>query len=183
MRILFTLLCVIFLAVILPGCSCETNKYRFERHFSESKRDTLLVEMVTLIGRKPEFTDHISRHEPQHRQFYIQQAENFTMEYFYVKGDTLYFYLIRPARSPRGNTRGVGGKMTLNADGSIGYFEETFNTPVHPPDKLKQKGLELFKELITAGNVETFSRNREFIEWPDGSLKYDTARREWRYAL
>lgn len=181
MRSLILVLSVITLSVIATGCAPESRKYRFERHFSENERDTLLVDMVTLIGRRPEFTDHLSRLQPQHRRFYIQQAEQFTIEYFYTKGDTSHFYLIRPARSPRGNTRGVGGKMTLNADRTIDYFEETFNTPVHPPDKLKTIGWELFQELIAIGNVEAYSGNREWIQWPDGRLKYDTEKREWRY--
>jgi hypothetical protein len=39
----------------------------------------------------------------------------------------------------------------------------------------------LFLEMIKSGNVDKYSGNIEYIEWPDDRLKYDRIRNEWRY--
>lgn len=169
------------LVVLVIACGDVKKKYNYERHLTKDIRDTLLVDMVTLIGKKPKTANYLTRHEPRFRGYYIQLAGHFSMEFFHQADDTCYFYMIRPARSVKGNTRGVGGKFTLDANNKIDYFEESFNTPIHPREELKKIGWRLFNELIEKRSIEGLLWNVDYIEWPDERLKYDTEKREWRY--
>jgi len=182
-KILLSLPVSLLILAIISSCTSDNcSKNTFEKHFTGSQRDTLMTDMVTLIGRKPKTADWETRHEPQHRAFYIEQTRQFHMTYFDKNADeTYYFYMIRPARSPQGNTRGVGGMFTLNSDGKIEYFEELFNTPINNTEELKQIGCTLFTEMTATGSVDKYLWNRDMIEWPDDRLKYDKVKREWRY--
>jgi hypothetical protein len=174
--------CIVFIiTILLVACKDEKKPYRFSNFYSSQIRDTLLVDMVTLIGKKPKTADYLSRHEARFRNYYIQLAESFNMEYFHQADDTCYYYMIRPARSVRGNTRGVGGKFTLDANDNIDYFEESFNTPIYPREDLERIGWRLFRELIEKRSISGLQWNVDYIEWPDDRLQYDTEKREWRY--
>ena len=183
----FWLMKLIFTMLILFGClffnTCQDHKknYSFDRNFNKQQRDSLLVDMVTLIGKKPKTADYITRHEPRFRDYYRQLSQHFSMEFFHQANDTCYYYMIRPARSVRGNQRGVGGKFTLNGDGNIAYFEESFNTPVYDREELELIGWRLFREMIEKRSISDLLWNVDYIEWPDDRLKYDLEKREWRY--
>jgi hypothetical protein len=168
--------------MILTACYSEKDKYQFERSkLTSQQRDTLLVDMVTLIGKKPKTADYINRHEPRFREYYKELSKDFSMEFYHQADDTCYYFMIRPARSARGNTRGVGGKLTLDQEFRIDYFEESFNTPVYSRDVLERIGWRLFRELIEKRSIEGLLWNVDYIEWPDDRLKYDKEKREWRY--
>lgn len=181
MKTFIVILFWLVLSLLLFSCGDEKSKYRFEKYFTEKQRETLMVDMVTLIGKKPKSADYITRHKPEHREYYMQLSRSFSIQYFHCIADTCYFYLIRPARSTRGNTRGVGGKLTLQNDGSIGYFEESFNTPVYGREELERIGWRIFRELIEKKSIAGLLWNVDYIEWPGSRLKYDTQKREWRY--
>jgi hypothetical protein len=174
---------LIFAALLITSCTKkECERYRFDRHFTPQQRDTLLVDMVTLIGKKPKTANYLTRHEAHHRPHYINLTSQFEMIHFHVTpSDTAYFYMIRPARSTQGITRGVGGKFTLDELGKPAYFEELFNTPVNDREELIKIGCLLFMELLNSGNVDAYLWNSDYIEWPDDRLKYDTEKQEWRF--
>lgn len=157
------------------------HQYRVENYFSSDQKDTLLTDIVTLIGVKPRTATSLTRFEQEFRPYYIQYSEEFKMVYYFVnENDDHYYYLIRPARSTKGNTRGVGGKFRFENEIII-EFEEIFNTPVLDEDQLIEIGEILFLEMIETGSVEQFFGNKFYIEWPDERLKYHKGLNEWRY--
>lgn len=181
MRNFFYLIPLVFL--ILPGLSCSSGrKYDIASYFSKEQSDSLLVDVVTFIGRKPEGSDWQTKYDPVYRNYYIRLSAGFSFEYYYISpAGVHYFYMIRPARHKDGNRRGVGGMYRIGSDGTIVDFEEVFNTPVKSEAELREIGKILFSELVKTGNVERFSENRNYIEWPDDRLKYDKVKKEWRY--
>lgn len=176
-----TLYVLIIATPCFTACSDLRSQYRFERHFTKQLRDTLLVDMVTLIGKKPKTADFTSRLDVQYRPYYILLSNDFRIKYFHQADDTCYYFMIRPARSTKGNARGVGGKLILDSANRINYFEETFNTPAYAVEVLERMGWRLFRDLITQRSIEGLLRNVDYIEWPDSRLRYDTDKREWRY--
>lgn len=185
MRNLILIAFVAFMPALLLFTSCnkkDCERYRFDRHFTAQQRDTLLVDMVTLIGKKPKTANYLTRHEASHRKYYINLSSQFEMIHFhFTSADTALFYMIRPARSTMGTTRGVGGKFTLNEQGKPAFFDELFNTPINDRDELLQIGCQLFMEMLNSGNVNAYLWNSDYIEWPDDRLKYDIEKQEWRY--
>lgn len=169
------------LVFILFSCN-SSRKYDITRYHSQETIDTLLVNMVTLIGVKPKTADWQTRHLPQHRKHYVQIAKQFSFDRYYISPEGVhYFFMVRPARHARGNQRGVGGKFRMNENLELYEFEELFNTPVMPYDQIIAKGREIFAEMINTGNVDNYVRRKDFIEWPDDRLKYDKQKNEWRY--
>jgi hypothetical protein len=162
-----------------PG---RTQEYDIKSYFTAQQRDTLMADIITYVYKKPKTADYITRFSLHYRNWYVQNLPLFDLAYYYISDDsTHYYYLIRPARSAKGSTRGVGGSFKLNSEGKIIHFEELFNTPVMATPYLKQKGLILFKEMVASGDVDGYLGNPEFIEWPDDRLKYDNVKNEWRY--
>ncbi len=169
------------LLLLIISC-CSEGKYSITRYHSQETIDTLLVNMVTLIGVKPITADWQTRHLPEHRSYYVNHAKQFSFDRYYISPNGVhYFFMVRPARHARGNQRGVGGKFRMNTNLELYEFEELFNTPVMPYDQIIAKGREIFVEMINTGNVDNYVRKKDFIEWPDDRLKYDKQKNEWRY--
>ena len=178
MRQFIALAGIIFLLITCkPG-----NKYDISSYHGQETIDTLLVNLVTLVGVKPKATDWETRLVPEHRRYYINHAKQFSFDRYFISPEGVhYFFMVRPARHAEGNQRGVGGKFKLTEDLQIAELEELFNTPVMPYEEIISKGRTIFEEMIVTGNVEKFLKDKDYIEWPDGRLKYDKSKNEWRY--
>lgn len=158
----------------------ESN-YHIDRFIPQDYQDTLLVDIVTLMGVKPKHANWETRHLPQYRNFYIQQAENFNIyKYFIDEQETHFFYMIRPARHVLGNRRAVGGKLLLNKEFKITDYYELFVTQVLDEEKLKEIAPSLFNAMIY-DELDKHLQNKQIIEWPDSRLKFDPVKKEWRY--
>jgi hypothetical protein len=178
--ILFPVILIIIIGIIMVNVF-PNDKHTINHYIPMAKQDTLLTDIVTLMGVKPPRTDWQTRHEAQYRQYYINQAKDFNIHKYYIdKEGNHYFYIIRPARHPLGNRRAIGGKMQLNDNFQITGYEEIFVTQVLDEDYLKEIADELFMELIN-NNLESHLKNRQIIEWPDERLKYHKQYKEWRY--
>ncbi len=178
MRQLIALTGIIFL---LTTCKNE-SMYDISSYHDQDTIDTLLVNLVTLVGVKPKAANWETRLLPEHRPYYINHAKQFSFDRYYISHEGIhYFFMVRPARHPKGNQRGVGGKFRLTEDLQIYELEELFNTPVMPYEEIVLKGREIFAEMLATGNVERFLKNKDYIEWPDERLKYDKIKNEWRY--
>ena len=108
----------------------EQNHYSVLNFFSQQVADSLLVNLVTFIGRKPPLATSTSRFDAEFRTYYINYASEFDLVFYHVSAEGIhYYYLIRPARSVLGNSRGVGGTFIFDEQG-ISQFQELFKTPV-----------------------------------------------------
>jgi hypothetical protein len=154
-----------------------------ENFFTEAaEADSLLTDMVTYIGRKPPLATSLTRFEETFREYYIHYSREFRPIFFVITpDDTHYYYLSRPARSTRGNRRGVGGFFFME-DGQIRGFQELFNTYVMTGEELEEIGWTLFRSMVENGHVDDFIGNDQYIEWPDERLKYNKELFEWRYS-
>lgn len=152
-----------------------------EEFCSPEEASSMLIDMVTYIGRKPPLATSMTRFHEEFREYYVRYATEFRLVYFVSLPDGgNYYYLTRPARSTKGNRRGVGGWFTKES-GQINDFLELFNTPVMTEEELEQIGWDLFKSMVEQGHVDQFLKNNQYIEWPDDRLKYDRQLFEWRY--
>lgn len=178
MRKLLALSGIMFLLIT---CKSE-NKYDIFSYHDQETIDSLLVNLVTLVGVKPKATNWETRLLPEYRPYYINHAKQFSFDRYFVSPEGIhYFFMVRPARHPKGNQRGVGGKFRLTEDMQITELEELFNTPVMPNEEIISKGREIFEEMIVSGNVEKYLKDKNYIEWPDDRLKYNKIKNEWRY--
>lgn len=150
-------------------------------YFGDEERDSLLVDLVTYIGRKPAQATATTRFEPQFREYYINMAQNFTLYFYNIDGEVHTFYISRPARSLDGNRRGVLGTFKRDETGKITGFREVLNTVIADEERIRQLGEQVMSAYLLNQQFDELLLNRNIVEWPDGALKYDTAVFEWRY--
>jgi hypothetical protein len=156
--------------------------WKVENYYSSSDIDTLLVDFVAYIYKKPSMANYETKFNPEFRQYYINNTDRFEIVYYCIKEGVHYYYLLRPARNEEGfKQRGVGGMFKRNLNNEIVDFEEVFNTVIMSADSLKNVGYHLFAQLSTAGEINEFINDRSIIEWPNGSLFYSKEKHEWRY--
>jgi hypothetical protein len=173
MRIAVFLSCGLFLI----GCK---DKYEVSNYYSGAEQDSILADIITYVYIKPQYADWQARFEPKYRKYYLSHIKDFQFErYFIDESNTHYFYLIRPARGPQGDIRGVGGFFKLNEVGKITSFREVYNTPIATKQQLESRGAELFKWMIANQNVNDYLKNPDYIQWPDQITYYDTIQHEW----
>jgi hypothetical protein len=160
----------------------ERETHSIYNYFTQDEADTLLLNIVTFIGKKDPNSDHVSRFFPIYRAHFRKQIPSYQFVYYHISPDsTHYYYLRRPARSIDGNMRGAGGKFRLSSDLQITSFSESFVTPIIDTPALFVSGYELFSALIKQGHVDEYIGNQEMMEWPDHRTHYDTITYEWRY--
>lgn len=150
-------------------------------YYSPAELDSLMVDIVTYIGRKPAHAESHTRFDTIHRAYYRSMAAQFEMVYYSVEDGIHIFYLLRPARSLQGNKRGVLGSFRLDEQNRITEFREWVNTPVGSDEELLEKGKRLFGTYKVTQDLADFLADTSLVEWPDGRLYYDTLRFEWRY--
>lgn len=170
---------VIFCFCGLFLVSCK-DKYEIKNYYSRAEQDSLLADIITYVYNKPTYANWQTRFDPAYRKYYVNHIKDFQFQHYFIdESNTHYFYLIRPARGPQGNMRGVGGSFTKDKNGKIKSFKEIFNTPIITQEQLQRKGSELFKWMVIHGNVNDYLKNPDFIEWPDRMTYYDTIQHEW----
>lgn len=154
---------------------------RASQYYSPAELDSLMVDIVTYIGRKPAHAESHTRFDTIHRAYYQSLAQQFEMVYYSIDDGTHTFYLLRPARSLQGNKRGVLGSFRIDQNGRITSFREWVNTPVGTNEELLEKGKRLLTTFIKTQSLEEILSDSSLVEWPDGRLYYDILRFEWRY--
>lgn len=177
-----------FLIVAFTFSSCSPDKSAPAHYLSPNEADTLLTDMVTYIYNKPVNSTNQSRHNSEFRKYFIKSALLFKFEYYSVSPDsTHYFYLIRPARTLKGNQRGVGGKFRIDnsvkSSRRLLEFEELFNTVPMPEDSLRVYGHKIMNYLVKHNNFDPFLYDPAIVEWPDRFLRYDKIDQEWKAAV
>lgn len=177
------LFCLLLIGAGAGGCHGQQDPYAVAHYYSPDKQDTLLVNMITYIYRKPSPADHQTRHDPRYRRYYVGELPNFEIDRYFIASDsTHYYFLIRPARHPQGDRRGVGGRFRLAQDTRIYDFEEIYNTPILPEEEIRKRGRLVFKEMVeNKGNIDRYVDDKGLVEWPDDRLRYDRQKKEWRY--
>lgn len=187
MRKVVTVWLAVTIAFALSNLNACKNpqlaEYSLNTYFSQPEQDTLMVNLVTLMGDKPKGTNWETRHEPQYRGHFELQAKKFQILHYHIAPDSTHYFLIqRPARSPKGiSARVTGGYFKLHQELKPLGLVELFCTPILPEDELRSVGRKLFDEMLLTGNVDKYLGNTQYVEWPNGRLRYDRVRNEWRY--
>jgi hypothetical protein len=166
------------LANFIVACSMSGDDFDINKQLPTEVRDTLLVDIVTLMGVKPRNTDWQSRHDAVHRSFYIRQADDYQIAHYHMAPDGWhYFLMIRPTRSAQPeHRRAIGGRFIPDGNFYPQQYEEIFVTRQMDESRIREISESLFSSMIT-GNFE----KSEPVEWPDERLKYDRNKKEWRY--
>jgi len=166
---------ILLLSVL--GCS-NKDKYDVSRYYNLKEEDEVLASIVTYLFDAPPYTSMKDRFESKHVNYYSNVAARFSIEKYYIAKDgTHYFYVIRPASTPK-EKRAVGGHFKIK-DSQLTDFREEFVTPVLPEADVKGRCAFLFDEMVK-GNLAKYKEMKSYIQWPNPISYYDTITYEWK---
>ncbi len=176
----------LFAIVILftsESCSDKSHVYQYNNYFTSAEIDSIMFDAVMIMGRRPKNTTREASLLPEHRPYYTNLVNDFSLKHIATNNDSIYYYfMLRPARNHTGwVNRGVGGYFSLNEEKRISGFVEVFNTPIMPKEEILHVGTELFEEMVKTGNIDKYLYRKEMIEWPDQRTEYDKSINEWVY--
>ncbi len=154
-------------------------------YFSDSERDTLLTNIISIISERPGYATDSTKFQAKFRSEFVKRLPNF--HFLHLVKDSLgrYTYLIsRPVAGRLDLRRGVLGTFTLK-EGTleIVQFEELANTPHFDEETVKERGGFLFRELVKHGSITEYLNMKHYVEWPDANLKYNKQTRAWESTI
>jgi len=172
---------LVYLLIAFLGLAGCHSKDEAAYYFSDSERDTLLTNIITIISEKALYASDSTKYQAQFRAEYVKRLPMF--EFVQLTKDTsgIFTYLIsRPVAGRKDLRRGVVGTFTLKPNSlDIDQFEEVANTPHFDEETVKERGGFLFHELVKTGSLKQYIAMKHYVEWPDATLKYDKQKRAW----
>ncbi len=170
---------IAFAFLILSFTQCTNSKDPLH-YFSEAERDSLLADIITYVYVPAPNANNQTKFKADFRAFYVKQLPSFYLQNYVEKDGISYFFMIRPVGASALYRRGVLGKMQLDPKNHrIISFEEIANTPHLPEEVVRERGKFLFNKLVQEGNLDGYLAMKQYIEWPDASLKYDKKTHTW----
>lgn len=170
-----------YLIFVISAFQACTSKQDIGSDFSSSERDTLLTNIITIISEKALYASDSTKYSPKFRAEYVSRLPLF--RFIHVSKDTLgkYNFLIsRPVAGRKDLRRGVIGTFTLKPNSTdILDFEELANTPHFDEKLVEERGGFLFRELVKNGSITEYFPMRQYVEWPDSTLRYDKRSHSW----
>lgn len=169
---------ILIILVLLNACqSSDSPSY----YFDTAKQDSLVVQMIAYIGPNASQATDSTRLNPEFKSEYAKSLPNYQLVKLVKNKEGKYFYfMIRPVANLLQYRRGVIGSFLLDEkSGKILSFKEEVNTPHLKEDVVKERGEFLFREYVTNGNLNEYLAMKDYVEWPDSSLKYNKHLNRW----
>ncbi|MHA8067194.1 hypothetical protein V7S76_11025 [Aquirufa sp. ROCK2-A2] len=164
--------------VVFAACEPKDSP---KHYLSDSERDSLLVNIITLVAENATYANDSTRFNPEFRSYYVNQIPKYSLEKLEKTGEGQYVFLLnRPVGHLTQFRRSVIGKFQLK-EGSLKpeNFEEVANTPHLDPETALKRGKFLFKELVLKGNLNEYVPLKHYVEWPDSTLTYQKKWNRW----
>lgn len=173
-----SILGIVFSFITLASCQ---SKDEVGYYFSDSDRDTLLTNIITIISEKALYASDSTKYQAQFRAEYVKRLPLYQFVNLVQDTTGKYTYLIsRPVAGRMDLRRGVLGTFTLKPNSlEIDQFEEVVNTPHFDEKTVVERGGFLFRELAKKGYLTEYLNMKHYVEWPDSTLRYDKQKRAW----
>lgn len=168
----------IILFFLITSCTSSDSP---DYYFKPVDRDVLITNMITYIGPNAPYASDSTRFNPEFKASYVKQLPQYQLvNLFKTEGGIYYYFLIRPVGHLAQFRRGVVGSFTLDSESLMPKnFKEIINTPHLAEAVVKERAGFLFKELVKKGNIQEYMVMRDYVEWPDSTLKYSDKTNRW----
>lgn len=172
--------------LIFWGCGSSGEKnYNADLIYTESEKEELLASIIRYLGHLPPKATHETKFDPEYDAYYQDLVNKHTLEMVFTHPDDghLYFVTTRQAPSLFDKRVATGGKLTVDGEGKLTFYEEVFRTWKLPEEDLAVKSSLLFQEMIDGNDLSIYypenSGNEEVIEFPNAYTHYDVENRKW----
>lgn len=169
--------------IFLVGCSLDRD-YNPDKHLTVQEQEVLMNRIIRYIARAPEGVPPEDRFKRAYDEHYDDQRGRHRLDALYADDHTYYFLVSRGAPSVTEKRVAIGGKVTMDENQRITYYEEIFRTWKMESDTLVKRSLFLFDKMVKGKDLSPFyssrSGNTDYIEFPDDRTYFDTEQRIWR---
>lgn len=175
----------LFLFILLLSCKQEQVNCNPDFYLSKKEQDSFKYKIVRYIQRLPKYATEENKFDAQFNDYYKNSLKECNLLFYYKdKKNNIFFAISKIAPSIKLKQTATVGKLKLEANGEIPYYEEVFRTWKMEPKELVAKTKMLFTKLINNEDLSDFytkNSNPEFyIEFPDDMNYYDSESREWK---
>ena len=153
-------------------------------HLTVVKQDEIMDKIIRYMAKPPEGISFEERFYKGYDDHYLDQRRIHRLDAYYIDDQTHYFMVSRVAPSLTEKRVAIGGKLMLDGNGKLSYYEEVFRTWKMPPDTLSTRSAFLFDKMVSGEDLTPYysshSGNADYIEFPDDRTYFDVEKRMWR---
>jgi hypothetical protein len=169
------------LLCILLSCS---DDYKTDQVLTGEAYAQELTAIAPYVIKKPDEFSFEDRFNPLKKEYYLNFIKETKGELsLYHKNDSAAFFFFehKDYTSLYDHYRGLGGYLKKDSLGKIHYMNLLYHTPRFTRDEMDRKSIELFREMVTSGNVNKFIGNSGYIYTPNQDFYYNTTTNRWDY--
>jgi hypothetical protein len=178
----FTILLILF-TVLIQSCSFEKD-YNPTAHLSVERQDEMMDKIIRYMAKPPEGISFEERFYKGYDDHYQDQKRIHRLDAYYIDGQTHYFMVSRVAPSLTEKRVAIGGKLMLDDNGNLSYYEEVFRTWKMHSDTLNTRSALLFDVMVNGKDLTQYytsnTGDADYIEFPDERTYFDVEKRMWR---
>lgn len=175
------------IAAIIPFSSCQEPVLNTDpnHYLSPEQQADFLYSIIRYHGKLAPKSNHQTKFDEKFDGYYRQLAAKHELVAYYPhpKDSFIYFMTYRIAPSIHVKKVACAGKIKINPQGDIVYYEEIFRTWKMPIEELDQKSSMLFARMVKNKDLSPYlpqnSGKEEYIEFPDPNTYFDTEKRRW----
>lgn len=174
----------LLLSCLLLLFSCNQGpSYQVSRHLSDQAAGEFKQRIIHYIAPLPKKATDDTKREARFDSHYQKQTDRFRLDKYYpAKDGFVYFEVSRIAPSFKVKRVATAGRLKLDANGEIAEYEEFYRTWKMEEPELAEKTALLFERLVNGETLTpylTANSQEEYIEFPDGLVRYDKLQRKW----
>jgi hypothetical protein len=176
---------LIFSLIWLGACQQKVENIAVDDYLSETEQEAFKLNIVRYYEGLPKKATHETKFDSIFNAYYESKAAE-TDFLFYHKKDNgeIYFAIFKIAPSLTLKKVATIGKLTLDNDNNITYYEEICRTWKMPEEELKEKTNMLFQKVIRGEDISPYytknSQPEFIVEFPDDLTYFDTQLRRWK---
>jgi len=177
---------VFCLIISLLSCKEESLNLDPKHYLSLEEQEEFKMKIVRYYHKTPKKVSHADKFNSEHDSIYKVKAEKSDLLYLYFdeKNKEYYFAIARIAPSLKLKKVATVGKLKIDSNDSITYYEENFRTWKMEMEELKVKTFQLMEKYIKGEDLTVyFTKNSSpefWIEFPDDNNYYCTESRQWK---
>jgi hypothetical protein len=172
---------IFLLSIALFSCQ-QKDIHDPAAYLTVSEKDKLIGSVVRYISKPPKGVDNKAKFNASFDEYYLEKTSELRLERLYKKDDTYYFLITQPAPSVVEKRNATGGKLTVDQNGNLRYYEEVFRTWKMSRDTLQKRSSFLFHKMVedeALNNYYPAITGDQYIEFPDSRTFFDVQDRQW----
>lgn len=176
---------VILILFFIPILSCQNKEFEInpKSYLTSSEEEAFKYTVIRYVDKLAPKATHETKFDESFDSIYKLRANQVNLLFYYENEGETYFAITKIAPSLKVKKVATVGKLKMDKDNNISYYEEIFRTYKMEETPLHEKTKLMFKDVILNKDVKKYefenSKPEEYIEFPDTNTYYDSKKRQW----